>query len=274
MVHKYAACRMRLRLTIAYDGEPFRGWQVQPGVKTVQGAIEECLGRLAGDQPVRIHASGRTDTGVHAVGQVVHLDFPGNPDIVKLEKSLRAMLPEAIAVHRIREVDPGFHARFSAIGREYRYRLIAERDLFQRYTSWLVDEKLELCDLEEVSSRFIGEYDFRAFSSRPEDKEKTRCHVREINWYKSGSEFLFQVKADRFLRRMVRTLVGTIVAAALDRFDINRIGKLLEGNYDPHAAKIRAAVPAPPQGLALYHVRYKEDDKFDIPVDSPWEIRR
>lgn len=257
---------MRVRLNIAYDGSAFRGWQVQPGERTVQGEIERALAALFRGEPVRIMGSGRTDTGVHAVGQVAHFEAPFPRDPAEIARALDGMLPEAIRVWRVREVDHDFHARFQARQREYGYRILATHDIFSRRHGWWPGERFELDIARDLSREFPGERDFRAFATKPEPGESTVCDLRAMEWREVPGGWVVHVVADRFLRRMVRTLVGTVADVARGLREAAEVRALLAGE------KGRAGTPAPPEGLALLRVHYDDDDEGDNPPPSPWRF--
>ncbi len=259
---------MRLRLNLAYDGTEYRGWQVQPDAVTVQETLEKALSRLFAEDSLRVIAAGRTDAGVHAVGQVVHFDPPAEREERTILRALNSLLPDDIHVWRVRGVSDQFHARYSAHERVYGYRIFSRTDLFGHRYGWFPKLDFDPSLAEDIARDFVGRHNYRAFSTRPDSETDPLCEVREIAFEAMPGGWLLRISADRFLRRMVRTVVGTVVEAAAGKFDRGEIGRLLE------AGEGRAAAPAPPQGLALLRVRYETDDDFDRPGSSPWGEKR
>lgn len=257
---------VRLRLNLEYDGSRFAGWQVQPDAVTVQGEVERALTAFYGGREVRIMGSGRTDAGVHAVGQVAHGDVPESRDPAKILAGVNSLLPEGIRLWRTREVDPEFHARYQARERVYGYRLLDEPGIFANPTGWVPNFKWDVERAKEASQWLTGSHDFWAFSTKPDHDENPVCELRDIRWQRQEEGWLVQFVADRYLRRMVRTLVGTLVWAGAGRIDKEQI----EAHFE--RGEGRAPVPAPAHGLALLRVRYDGDDEGDRPGPSPWGV--
>ncbi len=256
---------MRIRLNLAYDGAAYRGWQVQPDARTVQGVLEGALARFYDVPEVRVIAAGRTDTGVHAVGQVAHFDAPSSRDLADLVRAMGALLPEDVRVWRARGVEADFHARYNARERVYAYRILDRPDLFRRGVAWWPHIPFDPDRAAELAGRLTGRRDWRAFSTRPDPDEETVCDLRRVEWRQAADGgWVVHFVADRFLRRMVRTLVGTLIDAAAGRLGEDELEELLA------SGRGRAGVPAPPQGLALLRVRYDNDEPEDRPQPSPW----
>jgi tRNA pseudouridine38-40 synthase len=255
---------MRVRLNVSYDGTDYRGWQIQPSGRTLQGDLELALSKFYGGKAVRSYASGRTDAGVHGVMQVVHYDTPVDRETETIIKGLNALLPDDMQVWHARNVDDEFHARFSARGRLYAYRLLKTNDLFLRRYGWFVGADFDVDRAGEASGIFIGKHDFRAFSTQPDLDESTVCDVRRIEWREDEYGWIMVIEADRFIRRLVRTLVGSIVAMVTGSVEsVVLRNALVEGAG-------RVPPPAPPQGLALVQVRYDDETKHDTPPGSLW----
>ncbi|NPA90148.1 MAG: tRNA pseudouridine(38-40) synthase TruA [Chloroflexi bacterium] len=239
------------RATVEYDGTDFFGFQVQPDVPTIQGALEEALERVT-TASTRVVAAGRTDTGVHARGQVIafHSPWPREPE--ELWRALNAVLPESIALQDLEEVDEDFHPRYSARSREYRY-FIHQRPvrspLRLRY-SLHVSHPLDEAALAAVASLIVGAHDFATFGD-PTSGESTVREVFTSRWERHGEEWVYIIEANGFLRRMVRTLVMAQLWVG-------------EGRWTPEdfeaalAAHDRSMSPPPaePRGLHLWRVRY------------------
>ncbi|MFO7535477.1 MAG: tRNA pseudouridine(38-40) synthase TruA [Kiritimatiellia bacterium] len=244
---------MRYRITVAYDGTAYGGWQVQPGVMTIQERLEEVLEKLSGSRP-KVHGSGRTDQGVHAVGQVAHFDLDVTWKPASLQKGLNALLPPDIRISACAETHSDFHARRSAAWKEYRYFiwngpvLPPHLRLYRAHVLRPLNAEL----MQKAADHLVGRHDFSAFTANPNRvvesavREVTRLDVR-----KKGSDLVLVVRGEGFLYKMVRSIAGILI----------RVG---EGATPPadlvsiRDSRIRTArVPtAPPQGLFLWHVGY------------------
>lgn len=241
---------MTLKLTLEYDGTGFHGWARQPGLRTVEGVLRDSLDavfpRWGG-----LAVAGRTDAGVHATGQVASLDVEGGPPSDRAAEALNASLPDDVAVLGVEEEESGFHARFSARSRSYRYGVLARTvpsPLEIRRVLWW-PRPVDLDALGAAAARLLGEHDFRAFTPTETKHEVFRRKVEMARWEAVGDRLDFLITADSFLRHMVRTLVGTMLEAGSEAPD--RIAVLLDGR--PRA---EAGLTAPPWGLCLEHVEY------------------
>jgi len=251
---------MRLRLTIAYDGRPFAGWQSQPGGNTVQDHLEAAVARiLQHEQRVPVHGSGRTDAGVHALGQSAHFDPP--PDCrmstAAWRRALNFHLPPSIRVMEVRPAADDWHARFDATGKTYRYRLWLDAILppLEAGLAWHVPQRMDLSVLEAACRLCEGEHDFRAFAAnRGDGKDAQRDTVRELwsvrpEW--TGSLLTLTFHGSGFLYKMVRLLTGGIMHAARGREPLAWLERLLTA---PPGEKCHYAAPA--DGLYLVEVDY------------------
>jgi tRNA pseudouridine38-40 synthase len=258
----------RTRLTLHYDGSGFHGWQVQPGVRTVQGEIEAALSRLA-DRRVTTIAAGRTDTGVHATGQVVSFDMADSWTPEALRKSLNAILPGDIWVADAAEAEPSFHARYSAIARGYIYRVgtgPAARSPFRRPWCWPVRGTVDRAALGGGAAVLQGEHSFRSFAKTGQPERGYRCRVHHAGWSAWGHDGLeFRIVADRFLHHMVRYLVGTMVDAARGRRPVEDVAALLD---QAGPGPLETSAPAPAAGLFLARVYYEPGELDGGPPDS------
>ncbi|HZO96040.1 MAG TPA: tRNA pseudouridine(38-40) synthase TruA [Gaiellaceae bacterium] len=236
-----------LRLEVAYDGTGFRGFARQPGARTVEGVLRDALERAYG--AVRALAvAGRTDTGVHALANVVSVEVEGGPPPARAPEALNALLPPDVAVVAAEEAPAGFHARFSARSRTYRYRVWRrrERSPFEVNRAHWHPRPLELQKLNASAAMVMGEHDFRAFTPTDTQHEVFVRVVEDARWHDRGDAVELEITADSFLRHMVRTLVGTM----LER-DPDDLVELLQG-----APRTRAGSTAPACGLYLVGVGY------------------
>jgi tRNA pseudouridine38-40 synthase len=238
---------MRLRLTLEYDGTEFRGWAAQRGHRTVEGELRRALGRIYGSFD-ELAVAGRTDTGVHALGQVASVEVGGGPPTARAAEALNAELPDDVAVIGAEEAAANFHARRSARARAYRYLIYRRRapSPFEARRSWWLPRPLDLTDLHESARLLTGEHDFRAFTPTETQHRDFTREVLTARWIERGDHLELEIEADSFLRHMVRTLVGTMVDRPPDR-----VATLLGG-----ADRSDAGRTAPPWGLYLERVTY------------------
>ncbi len=244
----------RYRVTLAYDGTAYHGWQVQPRHRTIQGECERVLQELSGKH-TRVEASGRTDTGVHARGQVAHFDWVATPrSPAKLQLGLNALLPPDIRVLAVRRVPAHFHARFSATGKEYRYFIHNAEPILPdcRFYRLPVREPLDVAAMRAAATALEGHHDFAAFAANPNREIDGTCRtIHQFRITRQGPLIMLQVKGDGFLYRMVRSLTGFLIRVGHGELTPEHVPAIL-------ASGTRTArVPtAPPQGLFLWRVYY------------------
>jgi tRNA pseudouridine38-40 synthase len=237
---------VRLILTLEYDGTPFHGWAAQPGLPTVEAELRRALGETFASVE-SLAVAGRTDTGVHALGQVASVDVEGGPPPERAAGALNSRLPDAITVVSAAKAPSGFHARHSARSRSYRYRLFVRPtpSPFELRGSWWVPRPLDEDALGAAAAELAGEHDFRAFTPTQTRHEVFVRTVERAEWIRRGDHLDFEIRADSYLRHMVRSLVGTMVEAP------HMIPELLDGR-----SRSEAGATAPPWGLYLVSVTY------------------
>ena len=241
---------MTVRLDLEYDGTRFYGWAKQAGARTVQGELERALGVLA-RAPVDLTVAGRTDRGVHALGQVASYEGP----VVPLH-ALNALLPPDVAVHRCVAVRDGWSARFDAVARSYEYRVLhrRERSAFDRDRTLWWPHRLDRDLLAAAAALIPGSHDFTAFTPAQTKHRLFRRTVASASWVADGDLLRFRIEAQTFMRHMNRILVGTMLEVAQHRRSLDDFAALLDG-----AERAQAGPTAPPHGLHLTGVRYDGD---------------
>lgn len=248
-----APTAIRYRATIEYDGAEFSGYQVQPSVRTVQGTIEAHLERLL-DCSVRVHAAGRTDSGVHAVAQEIMFDALPPWNAEDLSRALNSLLPDDILIRQIQRSAPAFHPRFDATGRRYEYYVgPPTTGPLRTARVWAPNDVPDLERLQEASALLIGRRSFAALSKAGQPELGTECVIERAEWTRTClGDFRFMIVADRFLHRMVRYVVGTLVDVGIGRRDMEDWAGLLGGKES------KPPEPAPARALYLTGVRYAD----------------
>jgi tRNA pseudouridine38-40 synthase len=244
----------RLKLTVAYDGAAFAGWQSQAHRNTVQDELERALQKISSHH-IRVHGAGRTDAGVHALAQCAHVDLPDKRmSIERWRKALNAVLPAALRILRCQYVSPKFHARFSATGKLYRYRIWAAPILppLELGRAWHIFTPLDVDLLRAAGRKYIGTQDFAAFAANSNKKEKdTTRTIRSVRIRQSGPRVTIDVAGDGFLYKMVRLMVGAMTHVARGKMDLNEIAtRLKSGRADA------SRIVAPADGLYLVKIWY------------------
>jgi tRNA pseudouridine38-40 synthase len=245
--------KTNFKLTLEYDGTPYSGWQVQNNCPTVQGEIENALGRML-DRPVRISGSGRTDAGVHALGQVANFQADTTIGADQFKRGLNSLLKGPIVVHECTRVDPSFHSRYSARAKAYHYHFLNREDPcgVGRNFVWHIRTPLSIPAMEACCKIITGTHDFKAFEGSGSPRSTTVRTLFSAGFEQTDKDrFTFKVRGDGFLRFMVRNLVGTLVLAGAGKITPEDFRAILKGKD-----RSLAGATAPPCGLFLVEVSY------------------
>lgn len=253
----------RVALGVEYDGTGFCGWQTQPHARNVQDVLQAALSRVA-DHPVEIVAAGRTDTGVHATGQVVHFDTRAARSLHAWLLGVNASLPDDVAVQWVREVPGDFHARYSATARSYRYTVLRApaRSPLLRARAWWIHRPLSVARMSAASVALLGEHDFSAFRAAACQARGPWRHLRRVAVIEDGECLHLEFTANAFLHHMVRNLVGALCRIGRGEEPVAWLGEVLAGRDRRHAG-----ITAPAQGLCLTTVEYPA--RFGLPASPP-----
>ena len=250
----------RFKLTVEYAGTRYSGWQKQKNARTVQGDLDRAIVDAFGDVLVDSQGSGRTDAGVHALGQVAHIDLTRAPAPEQLRRRINDGLPADIHVLSVVPVPRTFHARHSAMSRSYLYQISRRRSAFAKPFVWWVKEDLDLEAMREAADRFVGMHDFRAFSDDDPTEKSTRVLLDEVRVEEFGALVVVRVAGSHFLWKMVRRMVGVLAAVGTGELVADHVAALLaEGRTE-----VPATLTAPAAGLFLECVCYEGDTAPDI----------
>ncbi|MEN8137668.1 MAG: tRNA pseudouridine(38-40) synthase TruA [Bacteroidota bacterium] len=241
---------MRYFIELAYNGKNYFGWQRQPNQISVQEVIEEKLSILLREN-ISIVGAGRTDTGVHAKQMYAHFDYSKEINSEKLTFKLNSFLPKDIAIHSLFKVNDEAHARFDAISRAYEYHINIGKDPFLTDNSYQINNDLDIDKMNEAAKIMFEYTDFKCFSKSKTDVRTYNCEIMNAVWVKHGKKLIFHVKADRFLRNMVRAIVGSLLEIGLKRKSVEDFRKVIESKN-----RSEAGVSVPAHGLYLTEVTY------------------
>jgi tRNA pseudouridine38-40 synthase len=254
---------MRYLIKLAYDGSEFHGWQIQPNAISVQESIEQCLSKIF-SQDINIVGCGRTDTGVHATDFYAHFDGDKvKYNSRKLVYKLNKMLPSSISIKELYPVDEAFHARFSATSRKYHYHISKHKNPFKINQVWFYNNsnQLDLLKMKEAGAMLLKHEDFTSFAKLHTDAKTNICDVMEFNITETTDEIVLDIKANRFLRNMVRAIVGNIVEVGSGKLSLEEFEEIIRLK-DRQAA----AFSAPASGLYLSEIEYPEELLKEITI--------
>jgi tRNA pseudouridine38-40 synthase len=244
----------RIKLTLEYNGAAYHGWQVQPNMATVQGTVESWLSVIT-NFPVRLHAAGRTDAGVHAFGQVAHFDTPSPISLPELHRGLNRLLPEDIVVRQVLEVAHDFHSQYAAKKKTYAYVVYNHplRSVFRSPYAWHIRKPLDVAAMYEAAQVLVGRHDFSAFRAAScTARNPVRC-LERIAVKRRAQQIFFVLRANGFLQHMVRAIVGTLVAMGQGKMHPHRMRYILKSAQRPLAGPT-----APAHGLYMIRVQYDD----------------
>ncbi len=241
---------MRYFIELAYNGTAYHGWQSQPNALTVQQLIEEAMSLLL-KSDISIVGAGRTDTGVHARQMFAHFDHDDKLDTSELVYKLNSILPRDIAIKRIFITGDDAHARFGARSRTYQYLITTVKDPFANDLKYCFKPTLNLHSMNEAANILLGSHNFKCFSRAHSDVKTYTCEVTNAVWTKTGDQLKFEISADRFLRNMVRAVVGTLIDVGQGKISLEQFQSILESQD-----RSEAGASAPAQGLYLTKIEY------------------
>ena len=238
------------KLIIQYDGTNYAGWQIQLNAISVQGVLQDCIAQITKEK-INLIGAGRTDSGVHALGQTANFRVENELDLYRFKHSLNSTLPRDIAVKKIEEVDEEFHARYDAVKRSYIFLISKGKSPFYDKYSWWYHGPIDCDYLNSISEYLIGEKNFTSFSRKASDTENKICFIHQIRWKEWKDLVIFYVEADRYLHGMVRTMVGTLLNTIKLNLNIDYVRDVINSRNRESAGEA-----VPPKGLFLYKVKY------------------
>lgn len=250
---------MRIAIGIEYDGTAYNGWQRQKSGVGVQARVEQAVSEVA-NEPVEVVCAGRTDTGVHASGQVAHFDTTADRSERGWLLGANSLLPDDINLRWVRPVESGFHARFSATARSYRYRILNRlvRSALDRHRAWWLHQPLDASRMHEAAQSLVGEHDFSAFRAAGCQASSATRDVHAVTVNRQDDEVILDITANAFLQHMVRNITGSLVEIGTGERPVRWLGELLECRD-----RRRGGIAAPPHGLTLVHVAFPA--RFGLP---------
>ena len=243
---------MRYFIQLSYNGTPYHGWQIQPNALSVQEVLNKALSTIL-NQKIETMGAGRTDTGVHAAEMFAHFDCNELNSTSQLVHKLNNYLPKSIAVQEIFLVDDNNHARFDAKKRTYQYHINVKKNVFSENLSWYFNQKLDVDNMNIAAQLLLKYNDFECFSKVHTDVNNFNCTIFEAFWKEQQQQLIFTITADRFLRNMVRAIVGTLIEVGLGKISIQDFTQIIESKN-----RSNAGVSVPAHGLYLTKIEYDE----------------
>lgn len=247
---------MRYFIELSYNGGAYHGWQIQPNDISVQEVVEKALSTLL-KEATSIMGAGRTDTGVHASQMFAYFDTDSNFEVKNLIFKLNSFLPKDIAVHNIFKVKPDAHTRFDALNRTYLYRVTLNKNVFTTNSVYYIKQKLDVDKMNEASKILLEYKDFQCFSKSNTDVKTYNCNIIKAEWLYVNNELHFVIKADRFLRNMVRAIVGTMVNIGLGKIEVADLHTIIKSKK-----RSEAGFSVPAHALYLTTIEYPDDIKI------------
>jgi len=245
--------KKRYFIYLSYKGTAYHGWQIQPNGISVQEVLTKALSTVLRTK-TEITGAGRTDKGVHARLMVAHFDVEGElPAELDLANKLNSMLPRDIAIQKVVEVQPAAHARFDAVSRRYEYHIVTEKDVFKTELAARLSDKLDFEAMNQAAAVLLEYRDFTSFSKLHTDVKTNNCVITRAEWSKHGDEWIFTIEADRFLRNMVRAVVGTLFEVGSHRMSVDEFRAVIEAKN-----RCKAGVSVPAHGLYLVDIQYPD----------------
>jgi len=240
------------KITVEYDGTNYHGWQIQPNLPTIQGTIEAAIRKVA-QHDVDVIGAGRTDAGVHALGQVAHFSTTSRLTAEDWHRALNGLLPPDMAVPAVEQAPETFHARFSAKSKLYRYQILTRvhRSALSRSKVLHYPYPVDLAAMQEASRALVGTHDFSSFQGSPTDTDNPVCTITRLTIERFGDEIRFEVEANRFLKQMVRAIVGTLLVVGRGKLKVGAVAEILATKD-----RTKAGPTAPAHGLYLVRVDY------------------
>ncbi|WP_047446988.1 tRNA pseudouridine(38-40) synthase TruA [Alistipes sp. ZOR0009] len=251
----------RFKLTLEYDGSAYHGWQLLKGHSSIQGKIMDACREAFQTDKFELYGSGRTDAGVHALGQVAHLDVNTKLSPMQIRFKLNDNLPASIAIIDVEEVDAKFHARYDATARSYVYHIAKRKTAFGKKYAYWVKDYLNMEDMHHAAQQMVGLKDFRSFGDKDSETTSTKVEVKSVNVYKEGDSIVIHVVGSHFLWKMVRRMVGVLIEVGRGNITERKLQSFFD-SYSNEPAKYTA----PPSGLYLEHVYYNNEEIDYRPV--------
>jgi len=245
----------RFKLTIEYDGTRYSGWQMQKGGKSIQGEILDACRELFKSETVDVYGAGRTDGGVHATGQIAHLDAQTDLPLLRIRYGINDRLPPDICILNVEDADPHFHARHDAVARSYIYQISRRRTAFGKKYVWWIKDHLDILKMNEAAKQFAGLKDFRSFTDDDQEQASTKVEIKYAQVIEFGDLLVFHIVGSHFLWKQVRRMTGVVVEAGRGKLQTDEIASFFRQKSD-----IPAKLTSPPSGLFLERVYYNMQD--------------